>query len=143
MSDSYAFHHREGQVLDAIWVTETQHEQAQDFVRAFGSTIAEWVPIVELAILGMESVWNACPWIQTTKSTYNIQLMLDHLDALRFGFISGYPFFCRKLPVFPVISFHMYPDDMRQELAEELDREELAEVLDHGLGPGQRSIHFD
>ena len=87
-------HHREGQVLDAIWVTETQHEQAQDFVRDFGSTIVEWVPIVELAILGMESVWNACPWIQTSKFAYNIQLMQDHLEALRFGFSFGYPFFC-------------------------------------------------
>ena len=122
-------HHPEGQRLDALWVTEPQHEQAQDFVCHFGSTIAQWVPIVELAIKGMESVWNACPWIQTTKSAYNIQLMLDHLDALRFGFISGYPFFCRKLPVFPVISFHKYPDDIRLELEEELDLQILG-VMD-------------
>ena len=136
-------HHHEGQVLNEISVTETEHEEAQDFVRAFGSTIVEWVPIVELAILGVESVWNACPWIQTTKGAYKIQLMLDHLHALRFGFISGYPFFRRKLPVFPVMSWHLYPDDVRKQLAEELNREELAEEPDHRLRPGQPSILLD
>ena len=77
----------------------------------------------------MESVWNACPWIQTTKWAYDRQLMQYHVEALRLGFMSGNPFFRRKVPVFPVISFHKYPDDIRLELEEELDLQILG-VMD-------------
>ena len=96
-------------------------------MRDFGSTIAEWVPIVELAIKGMESVWNACPWIQTTNWAYDRQLMQCHVEALRLGFRSGKPFFHRG--VFPVISFHKYPDDIRLELEDELQLQFLS-VMD-------------
>ena len=120
-------HHPEGQRLDALWVTEPQHEQAQDFVCHCGSTIAQWVPIVERAIKGMERVWSACPWIQTTNWAYDRQLMQCHVEALRLGFMSGKPFFHRG--VFPVISFHTYPDDIRVELEDELQPQFLSVMV--------------
>ena len=120
-------HHPEGKPLDALSVTQKHHDQAQDFVCRCGSTIAQWVPIAERAIKGMESVWNACPWIQTTNWAYDRQLMQCHVEALRLGFMPGKPFFHRG--VFPVISFHTYPDNIRVELEDELQPQFLSVMV--------------
>ena len=117
-------HHPKEKPLDALQVTQQHHDQARGFVSRCGSTIAQWVPIVERAIKGMESVWKACPWIQTTNWAYDRQLMQCHVEALRLGFMSGKPFFHRG--VFPVISFHTYPDNIRVEPEDELQPQFLS-----------------
>jgi hypothetical protein len=115
-------HHRQGQDLDAIQVSDFQQEQAWGFVRAWGAKCAACAPILEHAIIGMNKVWEACPWIQTSKADYNCELVQTHLEALRLGFPSGVPFYVRGLPVFPCCLHKLfYRDDaLLQGLEDEL-----------------------
>ena len=114
-------HHNEGQDLDALLVSDALKEKASQFVRDWGSKCAAWEPVLEHAINGVHRVWEACPWVQTSKAAYNPELMQKHLQALRLGFPSGLPFHNHRLPVFPLaIHRQMYPEDVLQLLEEEL-----------------------
>ena len=119
-------HHPSAQALDAIYVTDAHQEEARAFVRTWGSLCAFIAPVLEHAIIGMQEIWKACPWIQTTKHAYNRELMQTHLEALRLGFPSGFPFYIRKLPVYPVELHRLkYPEDELRGLHNELQGLEM------------------
>ena len=112
-----------------LWPEQSLHDillnkdTASQFVHEWGSKCAEWVPVLEQAINGVQQVCEACPWIQTSKATYDVELMQAHLQALRLGFCSGLPFHSRRLQVFP-LAWHsrMYPEHVLHMLHEELYR---------------------
>jgi hypothetical protein len=55
-----------------------------------------WITFVEEAVIGYKEVWKACPWIQCSKSGYVADLQLCHVEALRLGHVSGFPFHMRN-----------------------------------------------
>ena len=96
-------------------------EKALQFVRDWGSQCVACAATLELAIIGMLRVWEACPWIQTSRANYNPDLMHTHLEALRLGFSPGHPFHHRSVPVFPLaLHGEVYPEEMQEDLKDEL-----------------------
>ena len=99
-------------LLGAAWVwrhdtmqsSADEYKHALEFVAQFGSTCAQWDSVLKMAITGVREIFTACPWIAMTGASYDPVLMTDHLDALRFGFLSGCPFNELELAVFPLHS---------------------------------------
>ena len=96
-------------------------EKALQFVRDWGKQCVACAVTLELAIIGMLRVWEACPWIQTNTDRYNADLMHKHLEALRLGFSSGHPFHQHSVPVFPLaLHGEVYTEDMQEDLKDAL-----------------------
>ena len=117
-------HLPEGHYLDAIYVSDAEQKQAWEFVRAWGPTCQNRTLALEHAIMGMRSIWEACPWIQIGKAHYDHELMQSHLEALRLGFHCGAPFHARRLPVFPAVMHgQVYNENVAQQIQCELEKE--------------------
>ena len=92
--------------MDALSVSRACEDNVARFVDEWGLAMHNWVPVLENAIRGVEKVWHACPWIQTTRRNYDSVLAFTHLEALRLGYPSGRPFHIFGIPVLPSLDFY-------------------------------------
>ncbi len=91
----------------------------------FGSALMPWVVWLEEAITAYKGVWDANPQIQCTTRNYNAEVQDAHIEAVRFGFPSAFPFLQQQVPVLPRESWHLYPEET--ELAIKLSLVELSD----------------